>query len=128
MIDIVMDLLKDKEHQELGVIGDVRMMRIDGRNIMFFQVMNGVMIQSPMEGLRFVYSEVIKEFPDLKDNTDWKMEAIKRVKKKISSLSSELAVYDFIVEDFKKYNYVVIARQRFGFRKETMFHIGGEEL
>jgi len=70
--------------------------------------------------LRFDKAGVIKEFPDLKDNEEWRFEAIKRFKEKIKSLNNESEVSDYIINELKGCGYKPKFKQRAGFRREVL--------
>ena len=69
-----------------------------------------------IEGLKLNKVGVIKEFPDLKDNKEWKKEAIKRFKEKIKSMETEMERVKYVIDDLKKYGYVPMYFQRAGHR------------
>jgi len=59
---------------------------------------------------------VVKEFPDLKDNKEWKQEAIKRFKEKIKNMKTETEIVKYVIDDLKKFGYVPMYSQRNGHR------------
>ena len=69
-----------------------------------------------IDGLKLDKTGVIKEFPDLKDNEDWKAEAIKRFKDKIKKMATEMERANYVIEDLKKFGYKPMFMQRQGFR------------
>lgn len=73
-----------------------------------------------IEGLKLSHSGVIKEFPDLIGNENWRREAIKRFEKKIDSFKTEEEIYQYIITDLKKYGYVPMWKQKPGFRMEKI--------
>ncbi len=70
----------------------------------------------PIDNLTLSKAGVIKEFPDLKDKTNWREEAIKRFKAKLKTMKSEKQRMDYVIEDLKKYGYKAILSQRDGHR------------
>ena len=93
--------------------------RINGNSLLFRTSQTGSMF-SPVEGLKFDKVGVIKEFPDLKDNKDWKIEAIKRFKEKIKNMKSEEEVSNYLIKDLTKFGYIPIAKQKQGFRVQKL--------
>jgi len=67
-------------------------------------------------GLKLDKAGVIKEFPDLKDNKEWKEEVIKRFKEKIKKMKTETERVKYVIEDLSKHGYVPKYIQRAGFR------------
>jgi hypothetical protein len=59
---------------------------------------------------------VIKEFPDLANDADWRKKAIERFKDKIKSMKDENEIFDYVINDLKKFGYVPKYKQQDGFR------------
>ena len=76
--------------------------------------------EAPIEGLRLSHDGVIQEFPQLKDNHNWKEEAIVLFKNKIKQYNSEQEVADYIIQDLKKFGYQPKYMQRQGFRRVAL--------
>lgn len=87
---------------------------IDGNNLMFMDVSSGL-ITSP-EGLRIDRNGVIKEFPDLEDDEEWKKKAIERLKEHMKSFDTEDKKLNYIKEELVKNGYDALFKQRAGFR------------
>jgi len=80
---------------------------------------NGQVTQAPLEGLRFSYSGIITEFPDLKNLSvsEAKKEALNRLNKKIKSFDEVNEVKEYLKEDLKKHGYTpLMSIQGKGFR------------
>ncbi len=88
--------------------------RIDGNNIYFRDQKSGGF--GTIECLQLNRTGVIKEFPDLKDNKNWKEEAIKRFKEKIKSLDTENQKMKYIVKDLQGHGYIPRYIQKPGHR------------
>lgn len=73
-----------------------------------------------IEGLQLSYAGVIKEFPDLKENPNWRLEAIKRLKEKVRSFKLEEEQADYVIEDLRKHYFVPLFKQKQGFRMEKV--------
>lgn len=86
---------------------------VDGNNV-YFTDSSGA--SSTIEGLRLEREGVIKEFPDLKDKDNWREEAIKRFKKKISEFNNEDEKMEYVIKDLEKQFYKPIFQQKQGFR------------
>lgn len=94
--------------------GELLEVVIDGNNIMFMDVSTG-MITTP-EGLRISKDGVIKEFPDLEKNEDWKKEAIKRLKDHIKTFPTLDKKLDYVKDELVKDGYTPLFKQKAGFR------------
>ena len=93
--------------------------KIKGSNVTFVNSTYGA-IEATIEGLKLSRAGVVKEFPDLKDSMNWREEAIKRFKTKISTLQTEDAIAEYINLDLKKFGYVPKWKQKQGFRREKL--------
>ena len=98
---------------------EIAFVRVIGNHVQFATSMFGS-IMAPIDGLKLSYAGVIKEHPDLKDNDNWKDEAINRFKDYVSSLQSEKEIADYLVEDLRKHGYIPKFKQVQGFRKEIL--------
>jgi len=87
---------------------------VDGINVYVRDNMSFVV--APLANLKFSYEGVIKEFPDLRDDTEWKDKAIARFFSKLESFRTEDDRINYIIADLRKHNYVPITKQRSGFR------------
>lgn len=100
-------------------INDVVEVRIDGDNCIFRTGQyGGVFI--PIDGLRLDKNGVLKEHPDLKDNENWREEAIKRFKEHLKKMNKEDERVDYIIKELSKVGYKPIAKQKQGFRPEKI--------
>ena len=98
-----------------GLAGEKILVTIKGERITFANTTFGA-VESDIEGLQLSHQGVIKEFPDLKDNENWKEETIKRFKKKISELKTEQDRAVYVIEELKGQGYTFEKIQREGFR------------
>ena len=98
---------------------EIVLVRIVG-NVLLFKNSSYGLNWATIEGMKLDYSGVIKEFPELKDEPNWKQEAICRFKDKIKDLKDENKVYNYVVEDLKKFGYVPKFKQKQGFRREII--------
>jgi len=66
----------------------------------------------PIDSLKLSKQGVTKEFPDLKENENWKEEAIKRFKGNIKNMKSETERIDYVIKDLSKFGYKPLYKQR----------------
>jgi hypothetical protein len=85
---------------------------VRGNELLFHE---GGMITS-VDGIRFSKAGVLKEFPDLKDNEDWKKQAIIRLKEHIKKMNSEMEAMNYVKDELTKQGYTPLFMQRAGFR------------
>jgi hypothetical protein len=98
---------------------EIVMVRIRGNHVTFVNSAFGSM-EATLEGLKLSRSGVIKEFPDLKDNPNWNIEAIGRFKEKINDMNNEEKIADYVIEDLRKFGYIPKFKQKAGFRREAI--------
>ena len=96
----------------LKFASDVYNIIVDRNNIMYES--NGVI--STIEGLKLNRSGVIKEFPDLEDDDDWRKKAIERLKEHIKKMKTEREVIDYIKGELVKFGNEPMFIQVAGFR------------
>lgn len=94
----MIELLGEKKDEKILV-------RIEGNKVLFGSTSFGAVL-ADIDGLKLDYEGVIKEFPDLQDNSEWQEIAKKRFKEKIKSLSNEEQISDYIVKDLKKHGFI----------------------
>lgn len=94
--------------------GEVIEIIIDRNNVLFYDTSS--QMTTSIEGLKLSKAGVIKEFPDLKDETNWKEKATKRFKDHIKSFKSEIEKIYYIKEELKKHGYEPMTYQRGGHR------------
>lgn len=105
--------------QSVFQLGSERIaIRIIGDNVLFIDFQTNMM--SPIEGLQLSKEGTIKEYPDLKDDKEWKNKAIQRFVDKIKSLPSETERNKWLIEEMKKMNYTPLYSQRNGFRPQKI--------
>ena len=98
---------------------EIIMVRVRGNHVTFCNSGYGN-VEATIEGLQLNKAGVIKEFPDLKDEPNWNIEAMSRFKEKIKAMKSEEEVVDYLIEDLRKYGYVPKFKQKQGFRREVI--------
>ena len=97
------------------ITSELMIVVIDGNNLMFLDSNNNLAV---LEGLKLSYQGVLKEFPDLEDNDDWKKIAIERLKEKVKSFNNEMDKLNYIKEELIKFGYEPLYHQRHGWRAE----------
>jgi len=88
--------------------------RVDGHSV-YFRISQFSRFVT-IDGIKLDKSGVIKEFPDLKDNNDWKDIAIQRFREKISKMTTEKEIVKYIIDDLTKYGYKPLYQQESGKR------------
>lgn len=72
-----------------------------------------------LDGLKFSYEGVIKEFPDLKDKDEWRKEALGRLKEHIKTFKTEKEKLYYIKDELTNFcGYEALYIQKAGFRPE----------
>lgn len=102
-----------------GFANEKILVTIKGNIVTFANTQYGAK-ETSIDGLQLSQQGVIKEHPDLKDNKDWREQAVKRFKKKISELKTEQDRADYIIEDLKEHGYILKKIQRGGFRPKAI--------
>ena len=98
---------------------EIIFVRVDGINVFFGNSKQGATIAT-IDGIKLNQKGVEMEFPDLKDNPDWRSIAIQRFKEHIKKLEKEELIADYVIQDLKKYGYQPQYKQRQGFRPERI--------
>lgn len=94
--------------------GDLQEVVIKGNELMFFDIGSGMM--TTLHGLRLSKANCIKEFPDLKDDGEWKKKSIERLKKKMNQYKTEMEKAKYVNSELVKQGYESMFYQRAGFR------------
>lgn len=89
---------------------------IDGGNTMFRDAGSGT--TTTIHGLRLNKAGVIKEHPDLKDDEEWKVKAIDRLKEHIKKLKTEDKKINYVKDELIKHGYTPMFKQRAGHRPQ----------
>lgn len=95
------------------------LVRIEGNVVTFGNTQYGAKMAT-IDGLKISQEGCIKEFPDLKDNPEWKSISIQRFKDHISNLRGETERAEYIMNDLKKWGYVPRKIFKQGFRPEVI--------
>jgi len=98
-----------------SMFGEPTHIVIDGNNFYFIDD-NGKI--TTLEGLKFDFKGVIKEFPDLEKDDEWKKKAIDRLKEHIKSYKDEVEKLNYVRSELEKFGYKSLYYQRAGFRPQ----------
>jgi len=69
-----------------------------------------------IDGLKLDKKGVVKEFPELKDDDEWRTKAIIKFKEKIKNMNNEKEISRYIVNDLSKYGYIPLYMHESGQR------------
>lgn len=84
------------------LLNELMCVKIIGERVLFG---NTPQMLVPIDNVALSKAGVLEEFPELKDNKDWKKEAIKRFKEHIRKLGSEEEIAIYIKNDLGKKGY-----------------------
>lgn len=98
---------------------DFILIKIEGKKILFANLTYGSRLTT-IEGLRLDQKGVLKEFPDLKNDKNWKLKAIDRFNNKIENMKDENEIAEYVIDDLKKFGYIPRYKQKKGFRIEKL--------
>ena len=96
--------------------GDVIEVIIKGNELLFFDISSGLV--TTIQGLKFSKSGVLKQFPDLKNEKEWKQIAMDRLKNHMKNLKTENDKMEYIKKELKDFGYEPLYKQRGGFRPQ----------
>ncbi|HDK27242.1 MAG TPA: hypothetical protein ENG48_09205 [Candidatus Atribacteria bacterium] len=96
--------------------GEVIEVIVRGTELLFYDISS--QLTSVIEGLRLNKAGVIKEFPDLENNPEWKKIAIQRLKDYIKKLKTEMERIIYVKNELKQHGYEPLYLQRAGFRPQ----------
>lgn len=99
--------------------GDVVIVRINGNKVEFGHSAFGAKLAT-IDNIKLDYHGVVREFPDLKDNPQWRLEAIGRFKDKIKDYNNEESIYRYILNELTKFGYIPKLRKKNGMRVERL--------
>lgn len=98
---------------------EVAIARIQGNKVEFGNTLSGAKLGT-IEGLRLDYAGTIKEFPDLKNDIDWRSKAIERFEKLIKSMKTEKEIMQYLIADLKNHGYIARRYQVAGSRPQLI--------
>jgi len=89
---------------------------VKGHEVTFGNTTYGPQMAS-ISGLKLDRAGVTREFPDLKEDEQWREKAMERFRAKVRELDSEEAIMDYVISDLRKYGYKPKYKQVAGHRK-----------
>jgi GTP1/Obg family GTP-binding protein len=87
---------------------------VRGNELMFYDISTGTI--TTIEGLKLDFSGVIKEFPDLKDEDEWRKKAIERLKTHMKKFDKEMDKLNYVKNELVKFGWKALYFQKAGFR------------
>ena len=75
---------------------------------------------APIDSLKLDHQGVLKEFPDLEGNDEWKVIAIQRLKDKLKDMTSDDERMDYVVHDLQRFGYKPLSKVKDGHRPESL--------
>ena len=87
---------------------------VDGKSVYFKNEIGNQV--ATIEGLKLSKVGVIKEFPDLEHDEEWKPKAIEMFKERIRECKTEEEAIKYIIKDLEKHGYIAVNIQKQGFR------------
>lgn len=92
------------------------LVKVKGSSILFGSTIYGAKM-APIDGIKLDYNGTIREFPDLKDDLDWREKAVQRFKDHISTFNGdEEKIAEYIVYELRTKGYLPKWKQKAGFR------------
>lgn len=98
--------------------GDLLEVIVRGNELLFYDTNS--QMTTTIEGVRLSKAGVIKEFPDLKDDPEWKKKAIDRFKKHMRKMENEIQKVYYIKKELQKHGYEPLLIQRAGWRAKKL--------
>lgn len=95
--------------------GDIELVVVEGNEIMFGNIAYGSKLTT-IEGLKLDYGGVIREFPDLELENEWREIAIERLKNKLKEFSKESDVAMYVIDELRKFGHKPLQIQKGGWR------------
>ena len=96
--------------------GELVSVKVENNNLYFFDIGSGLI--APIEGLKLNRNGVIKEHPDLENNPNWKLIAIKRLKKHLKTKKTEMNKILYVKDELIKFGYEPLNYAKAGFRPQ----------
>lgn len=97
--------------------GQIQEVIIRGDELLFCDLNSGMV--TTIAGLRLNKAGIIKEFPDLENNPEWKEEAVKRFNEKMKTYTTEIQKVNYVKSELVKHGYEPMYWQRAGFRPSS---------
>ncbi len=95
--------------------GEVIEVIVKGNELLFADTSGTI---TTIDGLKLNQAGVIKEFPDLKEDKDWRKKALDRFKNHIKNLEGENKKIEYVRDELEKHGYTPLIKQRAGHRPQ----------
>ena len=99
--------------------GEIILVRVHGKEVYFSNSAYGNKF-STIDGLHLDKDGTIKQFPDLKEDPNWRKTAISRFKEYIDEMDNEEDIADYIIGELRSKGYLPKYKQKKGFRPITI--------
>lgn len=101
---------------------NIGFIKIADKQLYYGHVVRGTPFYAPIDKKIFVYSGILKEYPDLKDKTEAEARTIAegRLKEKVSNMKTEEEIYQYVISELRMHGSIPFMRQRLGFRPEPI--------
>lgn len=106
---------------EMG--GEQYNLRVEGKNLFFIDL--ATKIFTTIDGMKLNKLGVIKEHPDLKDDPEWQMKAIQRLKAKLKSFNTEKEVMKYVINEMESFGWKGVYYTIDGFRPKKIKELNG---
>lgn len=94
--------------------GEVIEVVIKGNELYFYDTSSRM--TTTLEGLKISKAGVLIEFPDLKDDKEWKAKAVERFKEHLKTIKIEEEKLNYVKDELIKHGYEPLFKQRGGHR------------
>jgi hypothetical protein len=95
--------------------GEIVNVIVKGNELLFLDSSGTI---TTIEGLKLDKTGTLREFPDLKDDDEWKRKAIDRLKEHIKKMKTEKEAIYYVKEELEKFGYASLFKQQAGFRPQ----------
>ena len=100
-------------------LNEVVIVRVNGHKVEFGSTIYGAKMAT-IDGLKLDFNGTIKEFPDLKDDLDWRKKAIERFKDHIKTLKNDEEILSYLIGELRTKGYQPQLKQKQGHRAERI--------
>ena len=94
--------------------GEIVEVLVSGNTLLFSDSSGQVTL---LEGLKFDKQGVIREFPDLENDEEWKKKAIERLKEHIKKMNTEKDILFYVKDELVKFGNKALYYRQNGFRE-----------
>lgn len=94
---------------------EVVIARVSGHKVEVGSTIYGAQMAT-IDGLKLDFNGTIREFPDLKEDLNWREKAIERFKEHIKTLKTEDEIMDYLILELRTKGYLPKLKQKQGHR------------